>query len=239
MTLTTWHSVQRNLLLFVFALVVVGLPVERVRAEGQPPWPDTIAARLEALALIESLNAELLSSHSATLTIEKWCADHKLAATPKIVARLDRGVDKPATQEQRQRLQVGDAELVKFRHVELACGTQVLSIADNWYVPGRLTAEMNSALETTDTPFGKAVLALAPTRETFAANVLWSPLPIGWEMGAKGAVPQNSGGVLEIPRALFEHRALLFDKNKVPFSEVDEIYQHALLAFPPLELGPK
>jgi hypothetical protein len=239
MALAAWHLVQRNFLPLAFALAIVGASVGRAGAEGQPPWPDTIAARLEALALIETLNAELLSSHSATLTIEKWCADHKLAATPKIVARLDRAVDKPPTAEQRQRLQVGDAEPVKFRHVELACGTQVLSIADNWYVPGRLKAEMNSALETTDTPFGKAVLALTPTRETFAANVLWTPLPAGWEMGTITAMPQNPGGVLEIPRALFEHRALLFDKNKVPFSEVDEIYQHALLAFPPPELEPK
>jgi hypothetical protein len=43
------------------------------------PWPDTLVSRLEALALIETLNAEILASRSATLTLEKWCADHGLA----------------------------------------------------------------------------------------------------------------------------------------------------------------
>ena len=215
------------------ALVVVAA-VPRAGAEGPPPWPDTPKARLEALALIQSLNATLLAAHSATLTIEKWCADHKLAADPKVVARLDRGVDKPASEEQRKRLQVGADEPVKFRHVELSCGTQVLSIADNWYVPARLTAEMNRSLETTDTPFGKAVIALAPTRETFAVNLLWSPLPAGWEMGAP--LPKGSGKALAIPAAFLEHRALLYTKDKVPFSEVDEIYQHAMLAFAPPRL---
>ena len=92
---------------------------------------------------------------------------------------------------------------------------------------------MNSALETTNTPFGKAVMALGFTRETFAAMVLWSPLPAGWEMGASAPASQTSGAVLKIPTALFEHRALLFTKDRVPFSEVDEVYQHDLLAFPP------
>jgi hypothetical protein len=226
----------------MLALVTVVLTAMRgfAAAEGQPPWPDTPASRIEALALIETLNAELLASRSATLTIEQWCADHKLAATPKIVARLDRTVDKPASDEQRKRLRVGDAEPIKFRHVQLSCGTQVLSIADNWYVPSRLTDDMNKILETTDTPFGKAVLSLEPTRETFSAALLWSPLPARWEMGATVAPPAaDSGGVLEIPRALFEHRALLFDKAKVPFSEVDEVYQHAILAFPPPDLETK
>jgi len=223
-------SEWRGALLIAAAILAV---TGRAHAEGQPPWPDTPIARLEALALVQSLNAELLASRSATLTLEKWCADHKLAAMPKIVARLDRGVDKPATAEQRDHLKVDANEPIKFRHVELSCGTQVLSIADNWYVPSRLTADMNQTLETTDTPFGKAVLPLAPTRETFAVNVLWSPLPSGWETAATVPADKDAGPILKIPRALFEHRALLFNKDKVPFSEVDEIYQHALLAFVP------
>jgi hypothetical protein len=53
-------------------------------------WTDTPVARLEALALIESLNAEILSSSSATLTLERWCRDHALADPPQILAhRID------------------------------------------------------------------------------------------------------------------------------------------------------
>jgi hypothetical protein len=32
-------------------------------------------SRLEALALLETLNAEILASRGTTLTLEKWCAE--------------------------------------------------------------------------------------------------------------------------------------------------------------------
>lgn len=201
-------------------------------AGDQPAWPDTPATRLAVLALIETLNAEVLASRSATLTIEKWCADHRLAAVARISAHLIRGVDKPPSAEQRQRLGIGADEPVRYRRVELWCGEHILSIADNWYVPARLTDAMNRLLDTTDTPFGKAVLALAPTRHTFAVNLLWSPLPAGWELGAPVSKAGPSPGTLAIPDALFEHRALLTTKDNLPFSEVDEVYQRGILAFP-------
>ncbi len=46
------------------------------------------------------------------------------------------------------------------------CGGHVLSEADNWYVPARLTPQMNRALDTSDTPFGAAVKALDFHRAT-------------------------------------------------------------------------
>jgi hypothetical protein len=182
--------------------------------------------------LIQTLNAEILASRSATLTLEHWCAAHELSDDPKVVARLDRGVDKPASAEQRRRLQVGDAEPVRYRHVRLTCGDHALSEAENWYVPGRLRPEMNRLLETTDTPFGKAVAGLKPYRQTFAVETLWSPLPEGWELRP---APASSPGALDIPDRLFEHRALLYTEDHLPFSEVDEVYQSERLAFP---LGP-
>jgi chorismate-pyruvate lyase len=205
------------------------------RAEPATPWPDTAVARIEALALMQSLNAEILASRSATFTLEKWCGDHRLsgAAEPKIVARLIREVDKPATPEQRQRLEAAPGEEIKFRHVELLCGERVFSEADNWYVPGRLKTEMNRLLETTTTPFGKAVQDLEPYRRTFAATVLWHPMPEGWETRPLAAVPQDAAKILAIPDALFEHRAVLYTKDGKPFSEVDEVYRRALLDFPP------
>lgn len=200
-----------------------------------PVWPDSYVTRLEALALIQTLNGNLLAGRSATLTLEKWCADHKLAADPKILAKLVRGKDKPASPETRQRLQVSAEEPVKYRYVQLTCGDRVLSEADNWYVPGRLTPEMNRILETTETPFGKAVQALGFYRQTFSAEVLWSPLPNGWEMGA-GDAPVKVEGNLAIPEHLIEHRAVLYSIERRPFSEVDEVYADDVLAFPPVSL---
>jgi hypothetical protein len=200
-------------------------------AQESPAWPDTYVARLQALALIETLNAEVLASRSATLALEGWCRDHQLAKEPAIVAELVRGVAKSPTAEQRQRLQVTPQAEVRYRRVLLRCGNRVLSEADNWYVPDRLTAGMNRRLDTTDTPFGKVVQPLEPYRETFAVRLLWSPLPDGWE---RGSIPVSTaaGGTLTIPDALFEHRAVLYTREHKPFSEVDEVYQRQLLAFP-------
>jgi chorismate-pyruvate lyase len=197
-----------------------------------PPWPDTFLARLEAFALIQTLNAEILANRSATVSLENWCRDHELAAEPKIVARVVKGADKPPTNEQRQRLEVSGENEVKYRRVELRCGARVLSEADNWYVPGRLTPEMNRLLDTTDAPFGRVVESLVPYRRTFTARLLWTPLPDGWE---RAAVPLASsrGGTLAIPDAVLEHRAVLYSREHKPFSEVDEVYQRAILAFRP------
>ena len=200
-------------------------------AQESPAWPDTYVARLQALALIETLNAEVLASRSATLTLEDWCRDHQLAKEPAIVAELVRGVAKSPTAEQRQRLQVTPQAEVRYRRVLLRCGNRVLSEADNWYVPDRLTADMNRLLDTTGTPFGKVVQPLEPYRETFAVRLLWSPLPDGWERGSSPA-STATGGSLSVPDALFEHRAVLYTREHKPISEVDEVYQRQLLAFP-------
>jgi hypothetical protein len=217
------------------ALLLVLGHLSLAYAEPSAPWPDTPVARLEALALIETLNAEILASRSATLTLETWCADHGLAgaAEPKIVARQVAGKERPPTPEQRQRLEVGPSEAIKVRHVQLLCGDRVFSEADNWYVPARLTAEMNRLLETTATPFGKAVQDLHPYRRTFAATVLWRPLPEGWETRPLPAARRDATQSLPMPDALFEHRAVLYTEDGKPFSEVDEVYQRALLDFPP------
>ena len=201
--------------------------------QAAPAWPDTFVTRLEALALMQGLNAEILASPSATLILEKWCGDHRLAAEPKIVAHLIRAAAKTPTAEQRQRLQVADGEVVTYRRVELLCGRHVLSVADNWYVPSRLTAEMNQLLETTDTPFGTAVRALEPYRQTVGVKILWSPLSAGWEREAGRTPATAAAETLAIPEGLFEHQAVLYTRDHQPFSEVDEVYQRQVLAFPP------
>ena len=217
----------------MFAGIVSAVIALSVPARSQSTvWPDDFQTRLEAQALVQTLNGELLASRSATFTLEKWCGEHHLASADDatIKAHLIRGQDMPPTSDQRQRLKVGPDEKINYRRVQLVCGDLVLSEADNWYVPGRLTPEMNRLLETTDTPFGKAVLDLHFHRQTFAAKVLWWPLAEGWEMKP----PPGSGkrGNLTIPQALFEHRALLFTKDGVPFSEVRETYRRELLQFP-------
>jgi hypothetical protein len=210
---------------------VVGFMMTASASATEPaPWPDSFAGRLEALALLETLNADLLSHDSATLTIERWCADHRLADPARIVAERVNDVVKPAGAEVRAALEVKSDEPLGYRRVRLKCGDHVLSEADNWYVPARLTPEMNHALETTDTPFGKAVAALHFRRRTLSADLLWRPLSKGWEMGA--AAVQDDNGSLAIPGRVIEHRAVLSTPDGEPFSEVVETYTGEVLAFP-------
>ena len=192
-------------------------------------WPDGFLARIEATALIETLNAELLSNPSATVTLERWCGAHRLAAELKISAHLLRGEHKQIAPEHRQGLAITADESVRYRRVQLFCGDKLLSEPDNWYVPNRLTPEMNHLLEQTDTPFGRAVKDLEFQRQTLEATALWRPLPDGWELEA---AQQNGTGSLPVPDHLLEHRAILYTKARVPFSIVIETYTRHLFDFP-------
>ena len=108
-------------------------------------------------------------------------------------------------------LAVAEAGLVRYRRVRLCRGGLVLSEADNWYVPGRLTASMNRALEGSDVAFGRAVRGLGYRRRTLSAEMLWG------------------GAEVEMPRAVLRHRAVLVLPDGVPISEVWETYWAGVL----------
>ena len=198
---------------------------KRVAGQGIA-WRDNFTTRLEALALLQSLNADLL-----TLTLDRWCKT-RLATPAEIVADRDPKVDKAPTAEQRRILRVTESEPVHYRQVQLRCGIHVLSEAENWYVPSRLTPEINEALETTSIAFGRAVQALHFRRQTLSAKLLWSPLPEGWEMGAASGPAGSSSTTLQIPSEVLQHRAVLTLPDGTPFSTVIETYTDDVLAFP-------
>lgn len=216
--------------LFVLLLCASTAFADDATAARAHDWPDSFVARVEALALLQTLNADLLSHDSATLTLERWCGSHRLASPPRIVAERVPGVDKPPTEEQRRELGVTATQPVRYRRVRLLCGAVVLSEADNWYLPGRLTPDMNRLLDTTDTPFGRAVQALHFRRHTILAKLLWLPLPEGWEMSPVAA--SESAGELIVPPTVLQHRALLTLPDGTAFSEVVETYTGDVLGFP-------
>lgn len=190
--------------------------------EPAQSWPDTPLSRTQALAELQTLNADLLSHPSATLILESLCGAHHLATEAKIVAHRVQVADKPLPSDGRTLLGIGPNELVRYRRVQLACGDVVLSDADNWYVPARLTAAMNQQLDSSDVPFGKVVQPLHFRRQTLSADVLWSPLPNGWDSGT--ALPPPSDKPLIIPIHVLQHRALLYTQDSQPFSLVIESY---------------
>jgi hypothetical protein len=228
-------SRARTFKLRIGTLAILALAVSQSRADDAksvplPTWPGDFLGRVEIVALLETLQAELLSHDSATLTLEHWCAAHVLATPPTVTAARVTGIEKAPSPEQRQALHVSAAEAIGYRRVKLSCGTVVLSEADNWYVPSRLTPEMNGILDTTDTPFGKVVLPLKFQRHTLTSTMLWSPLPEHWEMNP---IPgQGHAAALQIPESLLQNVAVLTLPDGTPISEVVETYKKGLLGFP-------
>ena len=217
----------------VLLIAVLAGPVSTQAAtpgDTSTTWRDSFTTRLEALALLQSLNADLLSHDSATLTLDRWCASHHLADPPTITAERVHDIDKPATAEQRELLHVSPTEPLGYRRVRLHCGVHVLSEADNWYVPSRLTADMNQALEHSDVAFGRAIQALKFQRRTLSTNLLWAPLPAGWEMAS--APVSGHSARLEIPPFVLQHTALLSLPDGTPISALTETYTADVLAFP-------
>jgi chorismate-pyruvate lyase len=194
------------------------------RAEAAPPG---YVQRIEAALLLQTLNAALLSQDSATVTLQRWCDVHHLASPAHITAERVRETDQPLTPAQREQLRLTATDEVRYRKVRLRCGGIVLSEADNWYVPGRLTPQMNRQLETTDTPFGVVVLPLHFQRHTLSAELLWQPLPAGWEMTPPAS---EATGKLCFPAHVLQHVAVLRLPDGTPISEVVETYSSNLFA---------
>ena len=148
---------------------------------------------------VDALDRELLATTSATAVLQKRCAE-------QIRAEVDRAAVSAPTPEQRLRLGVSAEERVAYRAVRLNCGPRTYSVAENWYVPARLTPQMNAALAA-DTPFGAAIRPLAPVRRTLAT--------------------ERAG-----PGFVLRHRALVIAADGRPLAEVVENYQPAVLDAP-------
>jgi chorismate-pyruvate lyase len=161
-------------------------------------------------ALVDAFAARLRAADSATLALEAWCADHRIAAPATITALREPRADVPASAAQRDRLGVGPDAPLRYRKVRLMCGGHVLSEAENWYVPGRLTDAMNAALDGSDAPFGKVIRPLAPTRRTLAERRDWTPA-----QGEKEPCDANA----------FTHEALVLDGQGRPLALVVEHYR--------------
>lgn len=156
-------------------------------------------------APLARLKADLLARPSATQVLTDWCAVLHIASPAVIHARRDKATHKPPTPAIRALLKAHPEEAIHYRRVKLACGSHVLSEADNWYRPSVLTSDMNKALDETDTPFGTAVRPLNFHRKTLEAR---------------------SGPDQDHP---LEIRALLLTPQDEPFSLVVEDYSADLV----------
>ncbi|MCB8880820.1 hypothetical protein ACELLULO517_11295 [Acidisoma cellulosilytica] len=192
------------------------LPV-MAAADFSLAWPNTQANRTEAGNRLARLQQALSQEPSATLVLTRWCADYHLAPVPKIIALRVEGQPKAAPDSVRHNLQLAPGEALGYRRVQLFCGDHILSDADNWYVPDRLTPAMNGLLDHTDTPFGLAVRSLHFQRRTISSERLWAPLT------------SQTGGSLAIPEHVLRNVGLLTTPGGQPISQVVESYTGAVL----------
>lgn len=180
----------------------------------KPILPSAAIAGLTACAIqpaapVEGLERMLASHDSATAALEQWCQQQGLANPARVVAQQMPGqlVGEPA--DLRALLDVNAGEVLGSRHVHLTCGGRLLSQAQNWYVPARLTAEMNAALASTATPFGKVAAPLGFRRELIETR--------------RGAGPDCPAGTV-----LFQ-RAILRLPDGRPLAHVLECYAASAL----------
>jgi hypothetical protein len=125
-----------------------------------------LAALIATSAGAQDIRA-IVGGASASAVLRQWCAARHLSA---LTARRERGPVKAADASALVALAVRPGQEVRYRRVALGCGGLVLSRADNWYLPGRLTPEMNRRLDTTDAPFGLVVAPLHFRRATLRAS---------------------------------------------------------------------
>ena len=201
-------------------------------ATSLPGDPVTIPA---AATRLKDLCDRLCAGPSATAVLEEWCRAQGLAQrveglaqrvqglaeraqgfaeAPGLVAQAIQGPERPASPVQRDRLSVPRDAPVRYRRVRLTCGDLVLSEAENWYVPSRLTPAMNRLLETSEVPFGRVVHDLSPTRRTLSLRRL-----------PAGDRPATAGRT----EPLFAIEALLLRADGLPLCEVGEVYTGAVL----------
>lgn len=152
----------------------------------------------------------LASENSATAALTRWCRARGMAKPPAITAQRDLLEELAPPPAILALLQPGIAERVAYRRVRLICGETVLSVAQNWYLPDRLSAEMNHALDTTDAPFGRVIAQTNFKRELLAS-----------EHGRTAACPKDT---------ILMQRAVLRLQDGRPVSAVVECYTSANLA---------
>ncbi len=125
-----------------------------------------LAATPQATTLAE-FEALLASSPTATQALETWCRARWDPAGKVTATKVTASSDEPSGRI-RDALDLERGERLGYRRVSLNCAGRQMSLAYNWYVPARLTPEMNRQLAETDTPFGRVATPMGFKREPIA-----------------------------------------------------------------------
>ena len=183
--------------------------------------------RVVELRRLAAFRAELLAGPTATEALRRWCTARCAEAGRISAHRLPVRPLAPST-EIAGRLACGCGEAIRHRRVELRWGVEPLSIADNWYVPERLTPEMNAQLEAGDTPFGELVAPLGVVRRTASSHREPGLGPV--RRSAQPPPEREGGGRSDGLRALLRQDAVLVRAaSGHVLAAVSETYLQAVL----------
>jgi chorismate-pyruvate lyase len=179
-----------------------------------------LAERRRMWVQLQALNADLLRHNSATAVLQSLC-DRRDPGSPRIRARKISVIDTAQEFESvgRELGAPADAALI-HRRVELMCGDTVLCRADNWYLPDRLTDQMNAQLLAGETPFGVVVRALDFRRQTLSSRLLFDPVPSDRDCHPVAGIDPAS----PLPEDVLQHRAMLQTLDGCSFSLLLETY---------------
>jgi len=166
----------------------------------------------------DAFEGMLRSSNSATATLEQWMAQAESCPRHTLRARPVECEPQPASSQQRAHLKVSEDAQVQYRRVELVYDDLVLSTAENWYVPSRLTADMRDALADGTRPFGRVIEELAPRREMLSSERLW-------------VIGSATETLADPPEHILRFQALVVTRDGVPICEVNELYTRAIVTF--------
>lgn len=159
-------------------------------------------------ATLDEFETALAATPSASEALESWCRA-RIDRTGTLRAVVISASSGSPTDRVREELDIGGDERLGYRRVSLECSGRALSLAYNWYVPSRLSPEMNTRLEQTNVPFGRVAAPLGFTRQ---------PLE-----GARGQADYCPVGTI------LSHRALLRLPDGRPLAMVVECYTGANL----------
>lgn len=169
----------------------------------------------EREALIRELSQRIAQARTATAALLDWCDEHGLSEGPILARRLQSDRTLSGRDVSLQALAAMPEEPIRHRRVELIRGTLPLVTADNWFLPSRLPAPMNEALETTDLPFGAVIASLDPSRRN--SSIHFSDPGDGGEVWGRETV--------------LEHRAVVVGGRGRPLAVVRERFSAALVSF--------
>lgn len=171
---------------------------------------------------VRNLSYHLLRSSTASEALAVWCEEFELS-TGRIAAmnRVDnspRFIDEEILDD----LRLEPSERLETRRVLLVRGGLPLCEVDNWLIPQRLPPDVRTTLKTTNVPFGTAIRDLEPGRRTYFVRL--AHFASEDSFAAELCLP-----VMSQSAVILEHRAMIFNGDRLPLAVVTERYLASLV----------